>query len=654
MNLITIAKISTNQTIAYAVEELARYLKMMDKKFFIDQRTYDKYDESVPNVIWVGLNDWVPADSVHDEILIDVKDGAGFVTGANERAVLIAAYRFLRELGCRWLYPGPDGEFIPAKKLDTSLITMNVSDEPSSPYRMMCSEGETTYEYFYEMINWLPKVGMNSYFMQFFAPMGNFNLWRRHIFNPFKEAEKLLTFDDVLHCKLRLDEEIAKRDLIYMGVGHQFTMRPFGIEVGQITDINDERLTPEYKECFALIDGKRDLKQNRLNFTQLCYSRQDIRDRMTDFAVEYCKNHPELKFLVFTLADGMNNFCECENCADLSASEWYVTILNELDQKLTDEGLNIKIGVSIYVDTLWAPKKVKVNNPDRFCMLLCPSSRTYSRALYESNSDPDKVEISPYVKNKLDMPRDTETFIAMFNEWKQVAPCQYLLFDYHLMWDHYIDPGYTDCARILHRDVAGLDKLGLEGFISCQEHRCAYPTGLPMYSMAAGLWDKNSQFEDICRDYYNTAFGEYGEAVEAYLAEITKLFDTPFMRCDYKNDHIDGKYIEAYHNVDERMDKVDALVDEFRKTHLEPNKDVNPSWRYLYVHTEQLKICTEVVRAYASEDEARIEKACKAYTEQHFRMAEETVNVLDDYYYEDVFKRWTSYIFDGKPLNVNF
>ena len=574
MNLITLAKIGTNKTVSYATEELGRYLKKIDKTLFIDQRTYEAYDNSVQNVIWVGLNGQVKENSRDDEILINVKDGVGIITGSNERAVLIAAYRFLRELGCRWLYPGPDGEFIPQKEFKISDITVNVSEIPSTPYRTVCSEGETTYEQFYNMIEWLPRVGMNCYYMQFFAPMSNFNLWRRHVRNPFLKEDPLLSFDDVLHCKARLDEEIAKRSLEYIGVGHHFTMRPFGIEVGQITDINDERLTPEYKECFALIDGKRALKDNRLNFTQLCYSKKYVRDKMTDFAVEYCKKHPELTVLAFALADGMNNFCECEDCAKYSASEWFVTIVNELDEKLTKEGLNTKIEISAYVDRLWAPEKVKLNNPSRFLLTLCPSSRTYSRALYEMKKDPDTIEIAPYVKNKLTMPHDTETFVAMFNKWREKVPCETAVFDYHLMWDHYIDPGYTDCARTLHKDVTGLDKLGFSAFTSCQEHRCAYPTGLPMYSMAVGLWDKKSKFDDICKDYYTTAFGEYGEAVGSYLAQISKLFDTPFMRCDYKNDHLNGKYIESYHNVDERMDKVDDLVDNFSKSHIEPNKDV--------------------------------------------------------------------------------
>ena len=641
MTTITLAKVGKHQTITFAVNELARYLKMMDASLLIDQRTYDEYDSSLTNVIWLGLTPMVNCDKLNDAIVIDVKDGVGVITGANERAVLIAAYRFLRELGCRWIRPGNDGEVIPTRKLDRAALCASIHETPSTRYRSVCSEGATVYEHFYNMIDWLPKVGMNAYLMQFFAPLGNFNLWYGHKYNPFKEAERRLSFDEVLASKNRIDEEAMKRSLIYIGVGHCFTTRPFGISDSYVRDINDPRLSESYKKLFAQINGERGLFQNRLNFTQLCYSKKEVRDTITDFAVEYCKNTPVLNVLSFTLADGMNNYCECEECSKYSASEWYVTILNEMDEKFTAAGLDTKILASLYVDLLWAPEKVKLNNPDRFILEFCPSSRTYSRPLYDMKCDSDSIELPPYERNKLILPRDVESLVAHYNSWRKVAPeCKSVLFDYQMMWDHYLDPGYASCAKMLHLDMTGLEKLGLEGYISCQEHRAAFPTGLPVYTMAAGLWDKDSKFEDISRDYYAAAFGEDGPAVEAYLAKISELFDPAFMR----NDHV-----EAHRDVIERMDAIDALVNVFETSHIAPNREKNASWKYLSYHSTYCKLYAELVRTYAHGDAAKIEAQTKALTAYHFSLEEETHTVLDNFYFDEVYQRWIKRVFSNKP-----
>lgn len=42
----------------------------------------------------------------------------------------------------------------------------------------------------------------------------------------------------------------------------------------------------------------------------------------------------------FWLADNVHNWCECEQCRKLRPSDWYLMILNELDEKLTAAGLN--------------------------------------------------------------------------------------------------------------------------------------------------------------------------------------------------------------------------------------------------------------------------------------------------------------------------
>ena len=76
-----LAKIGENKTIGYAFDELVRCLKRMDPSLFIDGRTYAEYDASLDGILWLGLNGSV-APSSDDEIRIDVKDGAGIVTGS--------------------------------------------------------------------------------------------------------------------------------------------------------------------------------------------------------------------------------------------------------------------------------------------------------------------------------------------------------------------------------------------------------------------------------------------------------------------------------------------------------------------------------------------------------------------------------------------
>ncbi len=645
MTNLTLAKIGTNQTVSYAASELARCLKAMDITLLIDQRTYDAYDPTVKNVIWVGKDgSLTPSDSV-DEIRIDVVDGAGVITGANNRAVLIAVYRFLRELGCAWVRPGADGEIIPKKSLVGSALTVSVRETPYYVHRGICVEGSVMNEHIINMIEWLPRMGMNAYFVQNFVPTSFYRRWFRHPYNPFLEDENK-TADDFAHMWKACEEEILKRGLYYHAVGHGWTYHPFGIHSTTL-DPNDPMLTPEYKKHFALINGKRELMQapppgaRGLGATQLCYSNPETREIMLNGIVEYCLDHPDVDMVHFWLADGMNNNCECDECRKMRPSDYYVMMLNELDDMLTAKGITTKIVFLVYVDLLWAPEKLKIKNPDRFLIMFAPISRTYSSAL----SDYDKSEpivLQNYERNKLIMPKAVGPNIAHLAEWQKDFRGDGFIFDYHLMWDHFLDPGFTTCAKILHKDMCNLDMLSLNGSVSCQQQRCAFPTGLPMYAMAKGLWDKNSKFEDISREYYALAFGEDGPAVEAYLAKISELFDSTFMRNEKPEGHKD---------VLERMDAIDATVDAFKASHIDRNREKDASWNYLWYHADYCKIYANVIRAYTSEDEAQIEARSTEFTEFIFRNEPVLHTVHDMPYFNEVFPRWLKRVYSNKPTS---
>jgi hypothetical protein len=65
-----------------------------------------------------GLKNDAKDPKFDDIIHIDADDKGGILAGSNPRSVLFAVYRFFKLNGCRWLFPGPEGEYIPMKKIE--------------------------------------------------------------------------------------------------------------------------------------------------------------------------------------------------------------------------------------------------------------------------------------------------------------------------------------------------------------------------------------------------------------------------------------------------------------------------------------------------------------------------------------------------------
>ena len=131
-----------------------------------------------------------------DAILIDIENGKGVIAGSNARSVLIGVYRYLRELGFVFVRPGADGEKYPTC---FSEKRVKVCECASSRHRGVCIEGSVFYESMEDMIDWLPKVGMNCYYVQFFVPSIFYRRWYEHegygIKNPYLEREEISDSD---------------------------------------------------------------------------------------------------------------------------------------------------------------------------------------------------------------------------------------------------------------------------------------------------------------------------------------------------------------------------------------------------------------------------------------------------------------------------
>jgi hypothetical protein len=506
----------------FASDELARYRALTGDQSPADNRP-----------IQVGL--WrdllperaVPDNPFDDAIVIDIKQGGGFIAGANPRSCLLGVYRLLQEAGCRFLRPGPGGELIP--QVDWGNLTVHVDERPSYRHRGICIEGAVSRDVFLGILDWIPKNGMNAYFIQFREGFTFFDRWYDHKSNPLIPSEAK-SVEEIRRIMAEGIAAIRRRGLIYHAVGHGWTCEPLGIP-GLAWETVTE-IPAGASQYFAELSGKRALFHGVPLNTNLCYGNPQVRRLVVDGIVDYAREHPETDLIHFWLADGSNNQCECPLCRDTRPADFYVDMLNLLDEALTAASLPHRVVFLIYVDLLWQPERARINNPDRFVLMFAPITRTYSQTFKPGDNLPD---VPPYVRNRLSFPKSASENLSFLKPWQALAGGNRgdgFDFDYHLMWDHYKDPGYEILAGVLQADLQNLAEFGLNGLVSCQVQRVFFPSPLLMQAMARTLWNRNLNLETIAADTYLAAFGDAWREVRACLSEMSGLFNPPWLRLE--------------------------------------------------------------------------------------------------------------------------
>ena len=601
-----IAKAGKSTVLDFAAGELARCLKQMDDTAETMLLAYSAFDPDMKDVLWLGvcpeLKTQVPDPVVDDMYAMDVRDGAGVIRGANERSVLMGVYRFLRELGCSWVRPGADGEYIP--KRDISSAAVQLVDHPVCRHRGICIEGAVNYRHVLDMIDWMPKVGFNSYFNQFQTPVTFYNRWYDHQLNPLLEGKELPT-EQIAAIRDQTVLEMKRRGLLHHDTGHGWTCEPFGIPGEDWDAVKKIPVPAASRKYLAKVNGKRDLWKGIPLNTNLCYSNPQVRKKIAKAVAERCLKYPDTDFLHIWLADGVNNHCECDTCVKMRPSDWYLTLLNDVDAELTRQKIDTKIVFLMYVDLLWQPEQVRFQNPDRFVLMFAPITRTYS-ASYLDAPEFDEQDLPPYERNKLKFPSSVGENMAWLRKWKQVFPGDSFDYDYHFGRDHYSDPSYYDISRTVFRDMRALKQLGLSGNMSCQAQRVFFPTGLGLVSMAAGLWGGEENFEAVADRYFRDAFGEDGELVHGYLKELSVYFDPVYLRCE--------KPVMSLESA-EMLGKIPGIVNGFRET-IKRNLDngnLHPahraSWKYLLDHS---RFAVLYARAFELKARGRFQDAVMA------------------------------------------
>jgi len=136
-----------------AAEELARYLERMT-----GEREPIANAAPAPAIrLEVDAND--PALAATDSFRIAEDNDVITIRSASPRGLLMAAYHYLRLLGCRFYFPGADNEFVP-KRNDAILRGVDVTESPAFDKRGVVIYARNTA--FADWFDFAPKVKLNT------------------------------------------------------------------------------------------------------------------------------------------------------------------------------------------------------------------------------------------------------------------------------------------------------------------------------------------------------------------------------------------------------------------------------------------------------------------------------------------------------------
>ncbi len=558
-----------------------------------------------------GLDVSDAEDTELDDILyIDTDEKGGILAGDNPRSVLLAVYEYLRQQGCRWLFPGVDGELIPVV---TGVKPVHYRHKPSCRYRGQCNEGSEFQANMLEAIEFTPKVGMNVFMMEFFVPTSYYGRYYNHLHNEKNRPPEPISNETILQWKRQCEAELSKRGLQFHDIGHGWTGQPFGIDTSKrAADGDNEKLVSEEARGFlALIPGEngpsRRLVGNTPNYTQFCMSNPIARRKVVQYAADYAGSRRNVDYLHMWLGDAMNSHCECESCKKRTPSDWYIILLNELDEELTRRKLNTRIVFIVYTDTVWPPVTERLKHQERFTLLLAPISRSYTQSLPEVAGEAKTV---PYQLNQMVMPDTLEKNFAYFAKWKEMWKGANVAYEYHFWKHQYRDVGGIRLSQILNDDVRAYKKHNVNGIIQDGSQRSFFPTGLLFYTYARSMYDMELTAEEIAEEYFSCAFGAHWREFYAYLKELGEVFNQKYLE---REDFADREHSPYYNPAQaERLAKVPAILERGRaliKAHYNmPYRVQTASVRLLEMHARYAELLAQALipKALGKDDEADV------------------------------------------------
>ncbi|MBR2152928.1 MAG: DUF4838 domain-containing protein [Clostridia bacterium] len=438
----------------FAAEELSRYYAKISGEHLCRYLNSTE-GEGIP--IFLGSpkflaenNCIVPTDKLkYDGYFLKVTSDGIFISGLEKRSVLYGVYRLLENAGCKWMFPGEDGEIIPQIS-NLKFSQCEIIDNPDFEVRASCDdthEREIVDSYVVETMekfDWACKNRLNSYFG-----------------GPSIHGDIFLS-DWFLR-------EITKRDFILEAGGH-----------GTVNYV-DKKLFDKNPELFRMKDGVRRADGN------FCSSNKEAVQMVVDGIGNLIKKIPSIKRYHIWFADTYEgSWCECEKCKNLSAAEQCFQLVNAVAKAYPD----LKIDFLLYHDSEDV-SSIAEKIPENVCAEYAPRERCYAHSIADDSCERNKG------------------YYARLKDAKQKFASIYP-FEYYGDMILFNKMG-VNMQKVIKEDFIDYKNLGVNAIKILMFNRYSwFAYKLNMITFARLCWDINADImairDELCKAYFGNCY----------------------------------------------------------------------------------------------------------------------------------------------------
>lgn len=417
-----------------------------------------------------------------DRALVFEQGGCVWLIGENPRSALYAVYDFLqKKLGARFFAPGEEHEIVPSHErlhLELGFRDRFGSAFEIRDYYALGSPPKA------EVVDFLAKNRINTVILIW---------WAEQYF--FKKKPEMIT----------------ERGLNLRGPGHIW--REF---------LPDAKLMEAHPEYFPFIDGARTVTGKGA-----CFSNPKVREIFKDKVRKFIRKYPVWDIFALWAEDSdYAYYCGCESCAEKSAGEWYMILINEVAPVVEKELPGALFEFIAYHETRWPAKDFipLYKNGRNMLLDLCLG---YTRDLFHPLSE---------------RTGGSAEVMDMYNAWKKYLKKanfkgKRILYEYY-NWCEAPNMGPAGRALLWPMEVIRKDTLyykkeklnGLGDFIVFD--RLCWPTPLNTWCWLHLYTTPKRKIDDFKKDFYTSYFGSLANVAWAYMDALEEAMNE---RTSFKN-----------------------------------------------------------------------------------------------------------------------